>query len=195
MRLMSAGASALLLVGCTTISTPQEPGTPTKVTPTNLTPTSTTAASNAPVPTQNPSAQPVRDGALERTSLTRLNGAVLAWNNAASPVMVAFDTLDPDNPSGFGDRTAADRALMHDALSQMQSAIDPAADAAFNAALRKLVGTYEDKLEAMDALAVAFEVDDFDAGAAAFDKWEAAISGQRTAASELLAASRFFLSR
>ena len=93
--------------------------------------------------------------------MAALTLALHDWNSAATPVMADMNdpSLDVEN---FGNRTKGGRDEMRASLAKMKAGLPSLTDLALDQVLRDIVGSYDDKMTAIDALAVAVKVSDYD---------------------------------
>jgi hypothetical protein len=128
----------------------------------------------------------------ERGTLEKLGAAQLDWNKTAALIMADMNdpTLDVEH---FWERTANDRVKLREVVAAMWAAIDADADAAFVAAVREDIGSYADKMTAVDAVALAGMKSDPVAMEAALSKWQSANTRRQAAMPALLKAARPYL--
>jgi hypothetical protein len=128
----------------------------------------------------------------ERETISELGAAVGAWNNAATPVMADMNdpTLDVEH---CAERTATDRASMRKSVAAMEASIGVGADRALVTAVREMIGSYADKMTAVDGVALAGAASDPVAMEAALSTWKSANSRRQAALPPLLEAARPFL--
>ena len=125
--------------------------------------------------------------------MTALNVALLQWNTAAATVMA--DMNDPAlDVTNFGNRTVDGRDNMRASLESMKASLSSRIDPALRQVLSEIVGSYDDKMTAIDDLAVAAQTSDYVAFDGALALWQRGIDRQKAALPGLVDAARPFLS-